>query len=449
MSGQGPTSAHKMRPMKAVKPFILKSSPSPSSPTLGSFPFQRRSPVADTRHSPDRRSPGSPAKVERPKPIRVSPASSSLRRTNSLDTIGPYLKGQWPADIGSSHHTQSSGTFMADKMTQTPDDWSNEVIESKSEKKKKKHRRSASFGHADKKITVGDGEKKMGLNSIRQKLQKTKDQGSKQRSSPIPANHNALLQTAPAVLMRSAVIHIPKASMPRYQRNSVEGLNPEIERLVQMTISGTEEEIERTIEVPDGHRAPIPEIRHSGTRSIDTQTPSSTLDERGSCTLDEQGTGSPASQGSRPPSISPAIPIMPGTMENSPRPSPGCLGNTDSILSIPVNMENSPRPSSNYDSSGSTPRDKSDKDTGDSDGVSPDICLKKTSSPRPNKIVREPPDGCEKVKAFDEDRNSRPHIKERLLFCPIKGQGQFQLKASSSSAFCPLKKYYTQGIEGH
>jgi hypothetical protein len=66
------------------------------------------------------------------------------------------------------------------------------------------------------------------LNSIRQKLQKTKDQGTKQRSSPIPGNHNALLQTAPAVLMRSPAIgiHIPKTSIPRYQRNSVEGLNP-------------------------------------------------------------------------------------------------------------------------------------------------------------------------------------------------------------------------------
>lgn len=49
---------------------------------------------------------------------------------------------------------------------------------------------------------------------------------------------------------------------------------------------------------------------------------------------------------------------------------------------------------------------------GDSDGVSPDVCLKKTSSPRPNKIVREPPDGCEKVKAFDEDR-----FVSVLVFC--------------------------------
>ena len=37
-------------------------------------------------------------------------------------------------------------------MFQTPDDWHVEVTESKGEKKKKKHRRSASFGHADKKL---------------------------------------------------------------------------------------------------------------------------------------------------------------------------------------------------------------------------------------------------------------------------------------------------------
>jgi hypothetical protein len=52
-----------------------------------------------------------------------------------------------------------------------------------------------------------------------------------------------------------------------------------------------------------------------------------------------------------------------------------------------------------------------------------------------------------------------PSIKEPLLFCPIQGQGQFVLKPSISSAFCPLKNMYTQGtsfsqttptsIEGH
>lgn len=76
-------------------------------------------------------------------------------------------------------------------------------------------------------------------------------------------------------------------------------------------------------DIPDGHRAPVPEIsRTSGTRSIDTQTPSGNLDDRSS--------GSSASP-NRPLSISPAI-----------------IGH----------MDHSPRPSSSYDSSGSTPRDK-------------------------------------------------------------------------------------------
>ena len=82
-------------------------------------------------------------------------------------------------------------------------------------------------------------------------------------------------------------------------------------------------------DIPDGHRAPVPDLsRTSGTRSIDTQTPSGNLDDRSS--------GSSASP-NRPQSISPAI-----------------VGHLDQ----------SPRPSSSYDSSGSTPRDKSDKETG-------------------------------------------------------------------------------------
>ena len=67
--------------------------------------------------------------------------------------------------------------------------------------------------------------------SIRQRLKNTtKDHGNKQRQSPIPANHLALSSTAPAVLIRSAAIGIPAHKMPpRYQRNSVEGLNQVID----------------------------------------------------------------------------------------------------------------------------------------------------------------------------------------------------------------------------
>lgn len=428
MSGQGPPPAPKVRrnvspsqrqgPMKAMISFTLKGnspSRSPSSPTHLAA-LHGRSPVTEHRHSPDRRSPGSPAfKVERPKAIRSSPATSTLRRTGSLDTIsavGSYVKGQWPVplDIGGPHHSQqTSGSHMVDQTTQTPKDWREEITNTK-EKKKKKHRRSASFGHADKKLNV-QTLNNINTGVIRQRLKNTtKDHGNKQRQSPVPGNHMALSSTAPAVLIRSAAIGIPLHNLkipPKIQRNSVEGLNQEIEKLVlENSISGAEEELEKR-DIPDGHRAPVPDIsRTSGTRSIDTQTPSGNLDGRSS---------SSSASPNRPHSISPAI-----------------IGHFD----------HSPRPSSSYDSSGSTPRDKSDKETGDRDSISPDGCHKIASaSPKPNKIVREPPDGCEKVKAFDE--NKAPQIKEPLFFCPIEGKGQFVLKPSMGSAFCSLTKPYT------
>ncbi|KAK3603581.1 hypothetical protein CHS0354_017295 [Potamilus streckersoni] len=420
MSVQPATSAQRVRrnvspsasqtkgPIKAVKAFSLKGS-SPTSPTPRSENKirQRRSPILEVRHSPERRSPSSPssAKVERPK-ARISPASSSLRRTGSLETIVPYLKGQWPADIAGLHHYQQSGIFMLDKCTQTVQEDLDSLAsvhkqaKKKSSEKKKTHRRSASFGHGD------QGQ----LAHFRQKLQKTKDHVGKQGKSPIPASHQALSLTAPPILIRSASIgisstnHIPKSSMSRYQRNSVEGLNVEIEKLVHMSISEPEEP-DRYHDVPDGHRAPVPaEIKTSGTRNVDTQTPSGVLDDN----------GSPAS---RPHSISPAIPIIVGQMDSS-------------------------RPSSTVESNGSTPRDAENK-SGDCDSSSsPEHSgpSKSNASPRPNKLVREPPDGCEKVKFIDENRRP-PSIKEPLLF-GIKPT-HFVLKPSSSSAFCPLTKMFT------
>lgn len=75
----------------------------------------------------------------------------------------------------------------------------------------------------------------------------------------------------------------------------------------------------KKIEIPDGHRAPIPETPHrtSSTRSVDTQTPSGVLD-AGTPTINVDDTSS----GSRSHSCSPAIPIIPGHMDSS-RPSSG------------------------------------------------------------------------------------------------------------------------------
>ncbi|XP_052246095.1 protein FAM117B-like isoform X2 [Dreissena polymorpha] len=430
MSGQ-PQTNRVPGPMKAVMPFHLRGthSPSASSPTQSRSPFRtdRRSPV----NSPN-------AKAEKSKPVHACP-SSSLRRTNSLDTIGPcYLAGRWPVDTG------SHGSFMRDKFTQAPDDLKDEVHmkENKVERKKKKHRRSASFGHADKKQPLE-------LSSIRQKIKSNKGLETKQRVSPVPANHNALLQTAPAVLMRSVpipVVNFQRSTHRSCPRNSLEGDNGEVEYLVERleTTMHIEGETERMIQIPDGHRAPVP----AGTRSIDTQTPSSSSRGSEELLLNERfsGRNSGRSSGGRS-SCSPVF--------NSPFPSQS-YSPTIPIMAGVVSMDSSPRPSSSYDSSGSTPRDaKSDKEPGDLERLSPEVHNKKAASPKP-KFVREPPDGCEKVQSNEED--SQPSIKEPLLFCPIV-KTKFELKPSQRSAFCPLKKLYTPptftststsaSIEGH
>nr|KAG5709423.1 hypothetical protein BaRGS_029272 [Batillaria attramentaria] len=199
-------------------------------------------------------------------------------------------------------------------------------------------------------------------------------------------------------LIIPATNHIPRQNMNRFQRNSVEGLNVEIEKLVlsKPTSSAGQEPEEpdlllRAQDIPDGHRAPIPEItRLSCTRSVDTQTPSAQVEEP-----------RPTSSNSRPESLSPAVTSLPPP------------GPTTDLL----------HPDSRSDSVES----KSSK--GDSEFDSPEPS-KFVSSPKPEKscpFVRQPPDGCEKVKVIEETR--RPSIKEPLLFCPVK-PNQFVFKPS-------------------
>ncbi|XP_052095115.1 glucocorticoid-induced transcript 1 protein-like isoform X1 [Mytilus californianus] len=414
-----------MRPMKAVKPFTLKGSPTRKSPVCSPTPI-----AIGHRNSPERKSPISPSfKVEKPRAVR-SNGSPSLRRAGSLEAIyNSYLSGKWPTpEVLSSH-------FMVDQTTQTPDDW--EINnQQKTKKKKKSHGRSASFGQGDHVANAKN------IHYIKHRLQKTKE-GSRQngKQSPVPGNHQALSSTAPAALQglqraskpQGIPNHIPKSSnLSRYQRNSVEGLNTEIEKLV---LHNREEELDRVCspdtlisilsqfayDIPDGHKAPCPELvnRGSSTRSIDTQTP---------------GTGnlSDNSSGSRSHSVSPAIPIIPGHMDSS-RPS------SESSPRRPSSDSSPRRPSSEY-----SPREMEKVEGCES----PDSLQKKISSPGPNNsylFVREPPDGCEKVKVIDEDTKSHPIIKEPLLYCPIK-PSQFILKPSVDSAFCPLRKMYTPEV---
>ncbi|XP_023097871.2 glucocorticoid-induced transcript 1 protein [Felis catus] len=354
----------------------LQPAAAPTEPTPRAKGRPRRSPENHRRsNSPERRSPGSPVcRVDRPKAQQVR-TSSTIRRTSSLDTItGPYLTGQWPRD---PHVHYPS--CMKDKATQTPSCWAEEGAE------KRSHQRSASWGSAD--------QLKEQIAKLRQQLQRSKQSSrhskEKERQSPLPGNHVTINHTqatgSRSVPMPLSNISVPKSSVSRVPCN-VEGISPELEKVFIKENNG-KEEVSKPLEIPDGRRAPLPaHYRSSSTRSIDTQTPS--VQERSS------------SCSSHSPCVSPFCP--PESQDGSP-----C--STEDLL---------------YDR---------DKDSGSSSPLP-----KYASSPKPNNsymFKREPPEGCERVKVFEEMASRQP-ISAPLFSCPDKNKVNF---IPTGSAFCPVK----------
>ncbi|XP_062291357.1 glucocorticoid induced 1a isoform X2 [Scomber scombrus] len=356
------------------------------------FPRQTLSP-SDSRSSPER-SPHSPiSKVERIKSQQVR-SSGAIRRTSSLGAItGPYLTGQWPRD---PHVHYPS--CMKDKSTQTPGCWSDETGE-----KRSTHQRSASWGSADQLKEIW---------KLRQQLQRSKQGGrhskDKERLSPLhynitynpptsttntnnttstTASHVQQFSMSKSAQMPLSNITVPKPSISRVP-SSMEGINHELEK-VFIKDNGEKEEL-KSLEVPDGRRAPFPpQQRSSSTRSVDTQTPSAP--------------GRSSSCSSLSPCPSPAHPQ--GSHDGSPY-------STEDLL---------------YDR---------DKDSGSSSPLP-----KFASSPKPNNsymFKREPPEGCEKIKAFEEMSSSRQSASASvpLFSCPDKNKVNF---ISTGSAFCPVK----------
>ncbi|XP_043922418.1 glucocorticoid-induced transcript 1 protein isoform X5 [Protopterus annectens] len=358
--------------------------PSPPSPILESsnglenkgFGKQRRSPP-ESRSSPERQSsPSSPAcRVERTKSQRFR-TSGNIRRTSSLDTItGTYLTGQWPRD---PHIHYPS--CMRDKSTQTPSCWAEDTVE-----KRSTHQRSASWGSAD--------QLKEQIAKLRQQLQRSKQSSryskEKDRQSPLHGNHTAICQTqasvSKSVPMQLSNMSVPKSSSSRVPY-SVEGISPELEKV--FIKDNGEKEVTKICswDVPDGHKAPVPSQCHSSTRSIDTQTPS--VPERSS------------SCSSHSPCVSP-------------------LGLIESQEGSPCSTED--------------PLYERDKESG---SVSP--LPKYASSPKPNNsymFKREPPEGCERVKAFEEMATRQP-ISAPMFSCPDKNKVNFN---PTGKAFCPVK----------
>ncbi|KAF4794270.1 Glucocorticoid-induced transcript 1 protein [Turdus rufiventris] len=370
---------------------------SASSPPHSGWVSPRRAlpPTALSRQRCTMRKYFSHERMDRPKSQQIR-TSGTIRRTSSLDTItGPYLTGQWPRD---PHVHYPS--CMKDKSTQTPSCWAEEGAE------KRSHQRSASWGSADqlkeattatrknlKKVDLHHEKVDTQIAKLRQQLQRSKQSSrhskEKERQSPLHGNHIAISQTqaciSRSVPMPLSNISVPKSTASRVPCN-VEGISPELEKVFIKENSG-KEEVSKPLDIPDGRRAPLPaHYRSSSTRSIDTQTPS--VQERSS------------SCSSHSPCVSPFCP--PESQDGSP-----C--STEDLL---------------YDR---------DKDSGSSSPLP-----KYASSPKPNNsymFKREPPEGCERVKVFEE-MSSRQPVSAPLFSCPDKNKVNF---IPTGSAFCPVK----------
>ncbi|XP_071418108.1 protein FAM117B [Pithys albifrons albifrons] len=350
------------------------SSPVPPLPE-GRVRHHRRQSPEPGRSSPERKSPSSPVCKDKSRPPSSSP-SSIVRRTSSLDTLAaPYLAGQWPRE----NHGQAA-PCMRDKATQTESAWAEEYLE----KKRSSHKRSSSWG---------SNEQLKEIAKLRQQLQRSKHSSrhhrDKERQSPFHGNH-AAINHSQAPIPKSAlvpVIPITKSTGSRF-RNSVEGLNQEIEIIIKET--GDKEEQLVPQDIPDGHRAPPPLAqRSSSTRSIDTQTPGGA--EKGS------------NNSSRSQSVSPTsfLTICNESSEESPCSADDLLG------------------------------DSRDKENGNNSPLP-----KYATSPKPNNsymFKREPPEGCEKVKVFEENL-PKPLHEIPAFYCPDKNKVNFIPK--SGSAFC-------------
>ncbi|XP_058665731.1 protein FAM117B isoform X2 [Ammospiza nelsoni] len=358
------------------------SGPSPCSSPVPPLPegrvrhHHRRQSPEQGRSSPERKSPSSPVcKADKSRPPSSSP-SSIVRRTSSLDTLAaPYLAGQWPRD----NHGQAA-PCMRDKATQTESAWAEEYLE----KKRSSHKRSSSWG---------SNEQLKEIAKLRQQLQRSKHSSrhhrDKERQSPFHGNH-AAINHSQAHIPKSAlvpVIPITKSTGSRF-RNSVEGLNQEIEIIIKET--GDKEEQLVPQDIPDGHRAPPPLAqRSSSTRSIDTQTPG--------------GADKGSNNSSRSQSVSPSSFL---TICNEGREESPC--SADDLLG-----------------------DSRDKENGNNSPLP-----KYATSPKPNNsymFKREPPEGCEKVKVFEENL-PKPLHEIPAFYCPDKNKVNFIPK--SGSAFC-------------
>uniref|UniRef100_A0A8D0HHG2 Family with sequence similarity 117 member A n=1 Tax=Sphenodon punctatus TaxID=8508 RepID=A0A8D0HHG2_SPHPU len=296
-----------------------------------------------------------------------------VRRTSSLDTIlGSYLLGQWPRDAEGA-----VSLCMNDKATQTPMSWHETEVGKTSPGS---HKRSASWGSTDHRREIA---------KLKQQLQRTKlssrNGKEKDRSSPVQGDHSVLgsVRVSPSGCLPA----FPVLRLSPCLHRSLEGLNQELEEV--FVKEHGDEELLRILDVPDGHRAPAPPQRGCSDPSLLSLEPSS------------------CSSVSLSPSPSSALRPSPHT------PAKAATEELSLSAEEPV----------------SDPKEKEDSSTSPVLGFA--------SSPRPNHsymFKREPPEGCEKIRAFEEATSPSPD-QIFLPSCPDKNKVHFN---PTGSAFCPV-----------
>lgn len=260
---------------------------------------------------------------------------------------------------------------MKDKATQTPGLWIDEGAEQGSP-----HQRSASWGSADH-LKEQIAKLRLQLQRSKQVSRQSKDREQSSLQLSQQAQHGIACQpqfkgTSSAL----SAIPVPKSLISRVP-SSVEGINHELENVF---IREDWEHGIQAMDVVDGRRAPFPPHHYSNsgdTRDTDTQAPSS-------------GDSSPL--------------LHPYSSDHlhSPDGSP-CSAediDKDNLCSSPLpNFATSPKPNNSY------------------------------------MFKREPPEGCERVKVFEEMVSGKS--KGFPLFsCPDKNKVNF---IPRGSAFCPVK----------
>ncbi|XP_038154763.1 protein FAM117A-like isoform X2 [Cyprinodon tularosa] len=260
--------------------------------------------------------------------------SSGMRRTMSLDAIiGTYLQGHWP-----KQPEGPCSPSCKDKSTQTPDSW----VE-------KSQRRRASYGSSHKRSASWGSTEHL------------------RETQPVPIPVSPLSTLVPRL------------------RCSVEGLNQELEG---MFISQSPPPQHKLLEVPDGHRAPIPlHSCSSGSQSDCTTTP-----------LSSSSCCSSPSSSPQPYSLDAPLDPHQGSAEK-------CLvspvtSQSEAELPLPPQISTSP-------------------------GLNKSFCFQ-----------REPPEGCEKVRVWEEFSIPLQHKQALVSSCPDPNKVNFT--PHGGSAFCPV-----------